>query len=76
MEQVSAENARPEEREPELPDFINFIDDETLLPSDPLFSCEALREYTNSKPDKMNMKSKLKVYDSYTKEPGFEDSKH
>ena len=26
-------------REPEISNFINFIDDETLLASDPLFSC-------------------------------------
>ena len=32
-------------REPELSDFIDFIDDETLLASDPLFSPEALKEY-------------------------------
>ena len=31
-------------REPELSDFIDFVDDETLLASDPLFSQEALKE--------------------------------
>ena len=29
--------------EPELSDFIDFVDDETLLASDPLFSQEALK---------------------------------
>ena len=31
-------------REPELSDFIDFVDDETLLASDTLFSQEALKE--------------------------------
>ena len=31
--------------EPELSDFIDFVDDETLLASDPLFSQEALKQY-------------------------------
>ena len=52
---------RHEETQPELPDFINFIDDETLLTSDLLLSGEALREYTDSKPDRMNIKKRLKL---------------
>ena len=32
-------------REPGLSDFIDFVDDEALLASDPLFSQEALKQY-------------------------------
>ena len=46
-------------REPELSDIINFVDDKTLLASDPLSSQEALKEYNESqeKGTRRNLKS-------------------
>ena len=54
-------------REPELSDFIDFVDDETLLASDPLLSQEALKEY-NERQEK-GTRRKLKSYVSYAAEP-------
>ena len=45
--------------DPELADFIDFINDETLLASDPLFSREALKVYVE-KEDKSHLKKKMK----------------
>ena len=46
-------------RKPELSDFINFVDDKTLLASDPLSSQEVLKEYNESqeKGTRRNLKS-------------------
>ena len=45
-------------REPELSDFIKFVDNETLIVSDPLFSKAAVDEYfekrSNHKRDKIS----------------------
>ena len=46
-----------ERREPELADFIGFVDEENILANDPLFSKDALREYTDRqewKPKRIN----------------------
>ena len=67
---------RHDQRGPELSGFINFIGDETLLSIDPPFSCEALREYTESKPVKVNMKRRLKTYAPHKEESRKVDSKH
>ena len=40
-----------------------------------LFSPEALREYPDSKPDKVNMKRRLEAYASFTEEFGKEDKR-
>ena len=50
----------------ELSDFIDFVDDETLLASDPLFSQEALKQY-NERQEKGTRK--LKSYVSHAAEP-------
>ena len=54
-------------REPELSDFINFVDEETLLANDPLFSQEALKEY--NKRQEKEARRKLKSYISHAAEP-------
>ena len=38
-------------REPELSDFIKFVDNETLIVSDPLFSKAAVDEYLEKRPN-------------------------
>ena len=53
-------------REPELSDFIDFVDDETLLASDTLLSQEALKQY-NGRQEKGTRK--LKPYVSHAAEP-------
>ena len=53
-------------REPELSDFIDFVDDEALLASDPLFSQEPLKQY-NERQEKGTRK--LKCYVSHAAEP-------
>ena len=40
-----------QKREPELPDFIKFVDNETLIVSDPLFSKAAVDEYLEKRPN-------------------------
>ena len=37
-------------REPEMADFIQFINDETLIVTDPVFSKEAVEQYVEKKP--------------------------
>ena len=37
-------------REPEVADFIQFVDDETLIVTDPVFSKEAAEHYAEKKP--------------------------
>ena len=54
-------------REPELSDFINFVDATTLLASDPLSSQEALKEYNKSQEN--GTRRKLKSYFSHAAEP-------
>ena len=48
-----------------MADFIDFINDETLLASDPLFSREALKVYVE-KEEKSHLKKKMKSYVSNT----------
>ena len=48
-----------------MADFIDFINDETLLASDPLFSGEALKVYVE-KDEKSHLKKKMKPYASNT----------
>ena len=54
-------------REPELSDIISFVDDKTLLTSDPLSSQEALKEYNESQ--EKGTRRKLKSYFSHAAEP-------
>ena len=49
----------------ELADFIDFINDETLLASDPLFYREALKVYVE-KEERSHLKKKMKSYASNT----------
>ena len=42
-------NIRRELREPDLTNFAQFVEEETLLMKDPLFSREALHEYAGQK---------------------------
>ena len=51
--------------DPELADFIDFINDEILLASDPLFSREALKVYVE-KEERSHLKKKMKSYASNT----------
>ena len=51
--------------DPELADFINVINDETLLASDPLFSQESLKVYVE-KEEKSYLKKKMKSCTSNT----------
>ena len=37
-------------REPEMADFIQFVNDKTLIMSDPVFSKEAVEQYVEKKP--------------------------
>ena len=58
---------RQHRRELALEDLIDFFDEETQLPFDPLFSREALRDYTE-KADKVgNNKRRIKRYVRKTK---------
>ena len=50
-------------KDPALTDFIDFINDETLLASDPLFSRETLKVYVE-KEEKSHLKKKMKSYAS------------
>ena len=53
-------------REPDLQDLIKFVEEETVLINDPLFSRETLHEYTNYPERSTHVKArKLKNY--YTK---------
>ena len=52
-------------KDPELADFIEFINDETLLANDSLFSREALKVYVE-KEEKSHLKKKMKPYASNT----------
>ena len=49
--------------DPELADFIEFINDETLLASDTLFSREALKAYVE-KEERSHLQKKMKSYAS------------
>ena len=48
-----------------MADFIDFINDETLLASDPLFSREALKVYVE-KDERSHLKKKMKSFASNT----------
>ena len=50
--------------DPELADFIDFINEETLLASEPLFSREALKVYVEK--ERSHLKKKMKSYASNT----------
>ena len=58
---------RQHKREPELEDFMDFFDDETQLANDPLFSREALTEYTEKADKGGNNKRRIKQYVGKTK---------
>ena len=58
---------RQHRREPELEDFIDFFNNETQLANDPLFSREALREYTERADKGGNNKRRIKQYVGKTK---------
>ena len=67
MKQKGSDNKKTNRREPHLEEFIDFFDDETQLASDPLFSREAIRDYTK-KPDKVRKNNRrLKQYVGKTK---------
>ena len=53
-------------RESDLIDFVQFVEEETLLMNDPLFSSEALHEYAGQKEKAGNAKHK-KLKNCYTK---------
>ena len=57
---------RRESREPDLIDFVRFVEEETLLMNDPLFSREALCEYAGQKEKEGKAKHK-KLKNCYTK---------
>ena len=57
---------RRESREPDLIDFVQFVEEETLLMNDPLFSREALCEYAGQKEKEGKAKHK-KLKNCYTK---------
>ena len=57
---------RRELREPDLTDFVCFVEEETLLMNDPLLSREALREYAGQKEKEGKAKHK-KLKNCYTK---------
>ena len=43
-------------REPEMADFIQFVNDETLIVTDPVFSEEAVEQYVVKKPSYKKVK--------------------
>ena len=47
---------RRHKREPDLTDFIHFVNDETLTVSDPIFSKEAVEQYSDKKPNSRRAK--------------------
>ena len=57
---------RRELREPDLTDFVQFMEEETLLMNNPLFSREAFHEYAGQKKNAGNSKHK-KLKNCYTK---------
>ena len=58
---------RHEQRKPELADLREFVEEEVVLVNDPLFSNEALKEYTD-KNEKVNKKRHTKTYVTQTSE--------
>ena len=58
---------RHEQREPELADLIEFVEEEVVLVNDPLFSKKALKEYID-KNEKVNKKRHTKTYVTQTSE--------
>ena len=54
-------------REPELSDLINFIDKETILVNDPLFSREAVDYYVDKK-ERPERKKRIRSYTTKTEE--------
>ena len=47
---------RRHKREPDLTDFIHFVNDETLTVSDPIFSKEGVEQYSDKKPNSRSTK--------------------
>ena len=47
---------RRHERELDLTDFMHFVNDETLIVSDPIFSKEAVEQYSDKKPNSRRTK--------------------
>ena len=57
---------RKNKTEPDLTDFIHFVNDETLIVSDPIFSKEAVEQYS----DKKTNSRRTKVSSFATKDDG------
>ena len=53
-------------REPDLQDLTQFVEEETTLMNDPLFSREALHEYTKG-PEKQNQRRLKQMKNCFTK---------
>ena len=58
---------RHEQREPKLPDLIEFVEEGVVLVNDPLFSKKRLKEYID-KNEKINKKRHTKTYVTQTSE--------
>ena len=50
MGQEGIDNTKKGNREPEMTDFIQFVNNETLIMTDPEFSKKAVEEYVEIKP--------------------------
>ena len=61
--------------EPELSDLIDFLEEEMVLANDPLFSREALKDYTD-KHDKRSKKRLIKSYAAPTPGPAKEETEY
>ena len=54
---------RKEQREATLCDIINFINDETMLVNDPLFSKEAIEQYNEKRSSRQeNTKKRISIF--------------
>ena len=61
--------------EPELSDLTDFVEEEMVLANDPLFSREALKDYTD-KHDKSPKKRLKKSYAAQTPDPAKEETEY
>ena len=61
--------------EPELSDLIDFVEKEMVLANDPLFSREALKDYTD-KHDRSSKKRLIKSYAAQTPAPAKEETEY
>ena len=57
---------RKQRREPDLQDLIQFVEEETTFMNDPLFSREALHEYTKG-PEKQNQRRLRQMKNGFVK---------